>query len=237
MRTGTRVPTNTGVPPRISGAETTRGDFIKRSSEAIADESALRNRCGGLVGGRSRSAMRPTVQASPGQTSESTSIATSATRLVTAGTRSNRIGTPGPRRTRTPSSHARLNDWTTRGRPRCSPPADSSAATVLADQRLGAVEQRLALEAALVHVGRPLVVDRRRDLDALLALRCGELVDLVAAIDRRLAADRVVALLPVAEPGRGREARLGVAYPLRSMTRSRAASPRKTIPIRRWSIT
>ena len=29
MRTGTRVPMKTGVPPRISGSEMTRGDFMK----------------------------------------------------------------------------------------------------------------------------------------------------------------------------------------------------------------
>jgi hypothetical protein len=41
---------------------------------------------------------------------------------------------------------------------------------VLGDQRLGAVQQGLALEAALVHVGHPGVVDLAGQLDELLRL-------------------------------------------------------------------
>src|SRR6476619_6260666 len=68
-----------------------------------------------------------------------------------------------------------------------------SALGVLRDQRTRRVEQLLAVEVALVHLGDPFVVDRLRDLDELLRLGVAQGVDRVAAVDRRLLADRVVA--------------------------------------------
>jgi hypothetical protein len=79
--------------------------------------------------------------------------------------------------------------------------APCSSLAVFGDQRLGAVQQGLAVEAAFVHVRHPFVVDGCRTLDELLRLGHAEGVDGVLAVHRRLAPRHVVALLHLAQPG------------------------------------
>ena len=77
---------------------------------------------------------------------------------------------------------------------------ESSTLAVLGDQRLGRFEQRTALEATLVHIGHPFIVDAARQLDELLRLGGREGVERIAPVHRRFAANGIIALLRLAQP-------------------------------------
>src|SRR5688500_9845076 len=66
---------------------------------------------------------------------------------------------------------------------------------VFGQQVASVLQQRLAVEAALVHVGHPLAVDRRGGLDPVVGLGGTEPDDGVAAVGSGLAARRL-ALVP-----------------------------------------